>query len=385
MAIRRIVRVGWRWVAAAAVLAGVVQRLFFAAVPVESAVVERGPVVAEVMGTGTLEARVAATISPKIAGRLARVLVDQGDRVSAGDLLVTLDDGDLRQQVEIAEAALAATRATVDRTAAEIARAQAAATLARAEYERLVALQKSSAATPYELDKVVAQRGVAEAELSRAELAKVEAQRQVLTAEATLRYGRERLADTQVTCPFDGLVIRRGREPGDVVVPGTAVLQIIATGQMWVSAWVDETAMASVAVDQPARVVFRSDPQAPARGTVARRAPLADRETREFVVDVTPAALPRVWAVGQRAEVYIQTAAKDDALLVPAQAIAWRNGRAGVFTEEAGRARWCGVELGLRGADGVEVVAGLAEGQRVLWPPSGQSAALTEGKAVSVR
>jgi multidrug efflux pump subunit AcrA (membrane-fusion protein) len=55
---------------------------------------------------GTLEARVKTTISPRIQERLAEVLVDQGDAVSAGQLLARLDDGELKRQVEVAEAAL---------------------------------------------------------------------------------------------------------------------------------------------------------------------------------------------------------------------------------------------------------------------------------------
>ena len=102
---------------------------------------------------------------------------------------------------------------------------------------------------------------MAEAELSGRKLAKVEIERQVLKAEETLRYYQERLADTKIASPFDGLVVRRSREPGDIVVPGSEILQVISTDQMWVSAWVDETAMASLAVGQPARVVFRSEPE----------------------------------------------------------------------------------------------------------------------------
>jgi multidrug efflux pump subunit AcrA (membrane-fusion protein) len=60
----------------------------------------------EVMGTGTLEARVKTTVSARIQERLAEVLVDQGDKVKAGQLLARLDDAEIKQQVAIAEATL---------------------------------------------------------------------------------------------------------------------------------------------------------------------------------------------------------------------------------------------------------------------------------------
>ena len=77
------------------------------------------------MGTGTLEARVKTTISPRIQERLAEVLVDQGDIVKSGQLLARLDDAETKQQVAIAEATLAAARATVERVRSDEARAQA--------------------------------------------------------------------------------------------------------------------------------------------------------------------------------------------------------------------------------------------------------------------
>ena len=381
--VKRALRVGWKLALVAAIAAFVLYRLRYAPLSVESHVAATGPIASEVMGTGTLEARVVATISPKISGLVTQVLVDQGDRIAKGQLLATLYDGDLRQQVEMAKADLAATEAGVDRSASEITSAEATAVLARAEIGRVTSLHQSGAATAYELDVATERRDVAESGLKRAQLAKVEMERGVLKAEETLRFYQERLADTKITSPFDGLVVRRSREPGDIVVPGSEILQIISTEQMWVSAWVDETAMASLSPGQPARVVFRSEPDRSYNGTVTRMAPEADRETREFLVDVTVKDLPKTWAVGQRAEVYIQTARKEQALLVPQAAIVWRKDKSGLFVSDAGHARWRNVTLGLRGAESVEVTKGLTAGERVIWLHDPKDGPLTEGRAVA--
>lgn len=378
----RLLSWGWKLAIVAAVAAFVVYRMRFAPVPVESRVAGPGAIVAEVMGTGTLEARVQATISAKISGRIVQVLADQGDRITKGQLLVTLDDGDLRQQVEMAKAELAATKAGVDRAGAEIARAEATAVQARASYKRSSQMAAQKLLSEDDFDKATQQRDVAEAELRRAQLAKVEIERQVLKAEESLRFYQERLADTKITSPFDGLVIRRSREPGDIVVPGSPILQVISTDQMWVSAWVDESALSSLAAGQPARVVFRSEPGTPYNGAVTRLAPLADRETREFVVDVTVKDLPKSWAVGQRGEVYIQTAKKEQALLVPQRAITWQKGKPGLFVSNAGHAQWRSVTLGLRGAENVEVKDGLKQGEAVIWLRDPKDGPLTEGRAV---
>jgi HlyD family secretion protein len=335
-------------------------------VSVTPVTVRTGDVTAEVMGTGTLEARTKATISPKISGRLASVSADQGDRVGKGELLATLDDADLRQQVEVGKAEVAAARATVERWVADIARAEARARQTTRAFDRQASLRGSGAASEDEFDKATEDRDIAEAELERARLAKVEAERQAAKAEQSLRYDEERLADTRVTAPFDGLVVRRLHDPGDVVVPGAAVLEVISTDQIWLAAWVDETEMNALAVGQSARVVFRSDPDRPYRGKVARLSPQADRETREFLVDVALDQLPRTWAVGQRAEVYIETRHRSAVVTIPQRAVVWREGRAGVILDDSGKARWREVKLGVRGRDDVEVVEGLSPGQVVV-------------------
>lgn len=369
--IRRILRTTAKLAVVAALAGLVVYKVYFAPVTVQAQKVAKGTVVAEVLGTGTLEARVRTAISPKISGRLVQVQVDQGDRVTQGQLLATLDDGDLKQQVEVAKAELALASATVDRSATDIVRAQATALLTRTELTRVTQLQRSGGATSYELDQATERRDVGEADTKRTQLAKVEAEKAVLKAQESLRYYQERLADTKIVAPFDGLVVRRNRDPGDIVVPGTAILEVISTDELWVSAWVDETAMGRLAVSQPARIVFRSAPDTSLPGKVTRLAPQTDRETREFLVDVSVAQLPKTWAVGQRAEVYIETGRHTEVMTIPQRFVSWRNGKAGVLVDIAGKAQWQSVALGLRGRENVEVTDGLTMGQVVLGVPPG--------------
>ena len=222
---------------------------------------------------------------------------------------------------------------------------------------------------------------MAEADSKRAQLAKVEAEKSVIKAEESLRYFQERLADTKIVAPFDGLVVRRSHDPGDVVVPGTAILEVISTDQLWVSAWVDETAMERLAVSQPARIVFRSASDTFLLGRVARLAPQTDRETREFLVDVSVEQLPKTWAVGQRAEVYIETGRHTDVINIPQRLVIWRDGKAGVMVDNASHAQWQRVSLGLRGLDNVEVTDGIAAGQVVISVPSG-SELPRDGRAI---
>jgi HlyD family secretion protein len=153
---------------------------------------------------------------------------------------------------------------------------------------------------------------------------------------------------------------------------------------MWIRAWVDETEMGRLHPDQAARIVFRSEPERSFPGHVARLGREADRETREFVVDVLADSLPENWAVGQRAEVYIETARAADVLTVPTRAIVWRDGEAGAFVEQSGHAAWRKLQLGLRGAEVVEVLEGLSESERIVFPRDA-AGKMRDGQRVKVR
>ncbi len=371
------------WLVVVAIVVFAVYRLKFSPTPVVAHTVATGEVRGEVMGTGTLEARVKTVISPRIQERLAQVLVDQGDPVKSGQLLARLDDAATRQQVAIAEAALASAKATVERVRADEARAQAVLQQAHLDHNRATELLAGKIAAQADFDKTAEALRVAEADLKRAQSAIVEAESQVLTAETTLQYQRELLAFTEMRSPYDGLVTRRDRDPGGVVVPGASILHVVATNEIWVSAWVDETAMAGLREGQPARVVFRSEPAKAYPGEVARLGREADRETREFVVDVRVKQLPENWTIGQRAEVFIETGRRANVVLIPPAFLRWRGGRPGVYVNQQGRARWREVTLGLRGSQAVEATEGLFAGDQIVRPIEGQKQPLMDGQRVA--
>jgi HlyD family secretion protein len=377
-------RKSWKWFAAVILVVVVVVRIKFAAAPVEAFMAQKSLVEAEVMGTGTLEARVKTTLSPRIQEQLTKVLVDQGDFVGAGQLLALLDDGELSRQVDVAEATLASTQATADRVRVDEARAQAVQRQAQQDHKRVAELLVTKVSSQSEMDKAIEQLHVAESDLHRAQAATVEAQRQVNLAEKNLAYQQERLSFTRILSPYDGLVTRRDRDAGGVVVPGSSILQLISTNELWISAWVDETAATGLRPGQTARVVFRSSPGRSFPGEVARLGRETDTETREFLVDVRVKELPPNWTIGQRAEVFIQTGRKEVALAVPQQFIQWRKGKPGVFVADGGKAAWRDVTLGLRGTDTVEVSQGLSAGDQVVAPAGPKQPLLQSGQRIKV-
>ncbi len=366
------------WFFIAAVAAFAVYKLKFAPVPVLAHTVVQGELRAEVMGTGTLEARVKTTISARIQERLAEVLADQGDRVNAGQLLARLDDAEAKQQVAIAAATLAAAKQTAERVRSERERSDAVLGQARLDHRRSTELLAGKIASEADYDRSVEALRVAEAEVKRSTAAIAEAEGQIVVAEKNLLVRQEQLAFTEIHSPYDGLIIRRDREPGDVLVPGASLMQVISLGELWVSAWVDETAMSALATDQPARIIFRSEPGRSFPGRVSRLGREMDRETREFLVDVRVNEMPKNWTLGQRAEVFIETGRRSEAVLLPSDFLQWKSSRAGVFVNAGGKAQWREVTPGSRGKDHVAIQQGLSAGDQVVRARDGQKSPLTE-------
>ncbi|MCU0749757.1 MAG: efflux RND transporter periplasmic adaptor subunit [Akkermansiaceae bacterium] len=366
-------------------LAGLaVYKLQFAPISVIAHTLVKGEIIAEVMGTGTLEARVKTTMSARIQERLMEVLVDQGDSVKAGQLLARLDNAESKQQVAIAEAALAAARLSAARVQADLARSEAVLTQAKLNHERMSGLIVTKAVSQSDADKSAEALLVAEADLKRSNAAIAESASQIGVAEKNLLYRQKQLAFTEIHAPYDGLIIRRDRDAGEMLVPGASLMEIISLDEIWVSAWVDETAMPSLKVEQPARITFRSMPTRSFPGKVSRLGRETDRETREFLVDVRVTTLPENWTIGQRTEVFIETGRKSDAILLPSAFVTWKEGRAGVFVNAGGKAEWREITPGLRATDQLSVAKGLTAGEQVLRLPDRQKSPLAEGQRIKL-
>ena len=144
----------------------------------------------------------------------------------------------------------------------------------------------------------------AEVRAMKSALRQAESNRTVAARTSGIRAAQ--VADGRLTSPLAGLVVARDVEAGQLVTPGTPAFTIVATDAMRVRAWVDETALGRLAVGQPVRLVFRSEGDRSFAGTVERIGREVDRQTHELLVDVTVHELPTNFAVGQRADAWIE-------------------------------------------------------------------------------
>jgi HlyD family secretion protein len=171
------------------------------------------------------------------------------------------------------------------------------------------------------------------------------------------------------------------------VVAGAPILRIADAGApIWVVAHIDETVAGGIRVGQPSKVVLRSQPGQSLPGRVARVEVESDRVTEEKAVDVTFALPAHVPPIGEQADVYVVTARKAKAPALPRKALVPLGKKFGVWLVRNGRVYLREVEVGLSDPSGwVEVLGGLAKGDKVAVAPPEVMTQLREGTRVSVR
>lgn len=333
---------------------------------------EQRPLVQRVVASGEVDSQSLAQVGSEITGVVKARHVREGDAVRAGDLLIELHDEEQQARLREAEAAL---RQLVQsqRPQTEAALREAQFNLAQASRERerrealvarqLLPAEQGEQARQAEISaRSALQRGQAAA----AAAAPGGSDEQLL--QQRLAAARAALERTRIRARFDGVVQVRAVEPGDVVQPGTALLQIARADSREILVPLDEKELGPVAVGQPALIIADAYPTEVLEGRVSFIAPAVD--TNRGTIDVHLELLESADFLrqGMTVSVDIRTASRDQALVIPNDALFNRRGdSAEVLRLAGGRlAERVPVRLGLRGTGLTEVVEGVGAGDVLL-------------------
>lgn len=281
---------------------------------------------------------------------VVRLLVDEGDYVQKGQLLLQMNDALLVAQRRQREASVAAARASL---------AQASAALGRARE-----LKEKGYLSQAALDNAIAaeQNAVANLNLAQASLAETQA----------------RLAQASVRAPVAGLIAQRTVVPGQIVAAGSPLFRLVRDGRLELNAQVPEAELAAVRAGQPA--VISTSEVGQASGRVRIVTPQVDEKTRVGLARV--ALLQRgAFRPGMFAKAVINVGAQQ-AVLAPQSSILYRDNKPGLFVIDAqGVAHFRAVVTGVRSGDFVEIRQGLQAGERVAVQGAGF---LSEGDRVKI-
>lgn len=309
------------------------------ALPVKAAVVSRGTVIDGVSAVGTLLANESVMIRPEIDGRIEVFHFQEGQLVRKGDKLVSLDASEVEAQLTSAVAAANLNRSRLKRS------------------EELLAKNFISAQAMDETRENLNQSVARETEI------------------------KAKLAKSTILAPFEGVTGLRQVSPGAYVKAGQDIARLEGIGVLKLDFRVPETYLRRIRVGQPLKVSVDAYPGEQFSGAIYAIEPAVDESTRTVLLR---ARLPNPGVrlkPGMFARVSLDLDRRDNALVVPEQAVVPRGDGRFVFRIADGKAQLVKVEIGVRRPGEVEILKGLEAGDNIV--VDGQLK-LQDGAAVSI-
>lgn len=328
------------------------------------------PLVQNVVATGRVATVSRAQVGSEISGVVLQRLVQEGDQVKPGDLLVVLKSDELLAQVRQAELALTELASSRrPQAAAELASAKAqleqasreatrrrnaeAGILSREEVEQAVEAERV-ARNNYETARVKA------AALAAGQVEEASLREQLAVAQA-------QLAKTKIRAAVAGTVLTRDVEPGDLVQPGQTLFTIALTGNTEIRVPLDERNLPQLALQQNATVISDAYPDQSFPARINFIAPSIDPQRGTVEVRLTVNPVPDFLRQDMTVSVNVETAKRTRALAIPNDALSSIKGdKAVVLMVRDGKVQRQQITLGLRGLAMSEVKTGLSEGDQVL-------------------
>lgn len=310
-----------------------------AAIPVEVAAVAVGAIDAAYRGTATLEAENEATVLAKQSGTVEQVFVEEGDRVRAGQVLARLESDKLRFE-------RARAQADVDRLEQDFTRLKSV-------YQRNLVSREAYDKTQYELSG-------ARAAADLASLA---------------------LRESELRAPFDGIVTARYVKRGNLIQPNTQAFRITQMDRLRAAVYVPERDIHKLKTEHPVKLTVDAWPGKVFTGTVLLINPVIDASTGTVKVTVNIDAKQSELRPGMFARTEILYDHREQALLIPRDAVLTEDAAESVYVVAGGHARRRLIRIGYGDAGNFEVLEGLKAGEQVV--TTGQTS-LKDGAKVQV-
>ena len=267
-----------------------------------TATVERGDIRVIVGSAGVVEPLAAVEVKSKASGEVLELLVETGDHVKAGDLMVRIDPRTVRNRLNQAEAELKAAQSRRTISASQMRRAES----------------------------LVAQGTFTETDFEQAALELANAEAQVVSADVAVENARIAVDDTEIRAPVDGAIIEKPVEKGQVISSptqdfggGTLLLKMADLSAVQVRALIDETDIGKVSAGMPAAVTVAAYPNQPFGGEVVKIEPQAvvDQNVTMFAVIVSIRNPDGLLLPGMNAEVDVSIAERRGVLTLPIMAL----------------------------------------------------------------
>ena len=314
----------------------------FGTAPVKVFKVKRQRISEKLFYTGTLEAWQKINITPDTGGKIARIYVNEGDRVAKGQVLAELDTQAIELQLKQAEAALAVAQARYNDSWTNLDR----------------------------MERLYKEKAVSDQQYEQIRLAFEASKAQLEQAQAAVNLAKHSLNVAIMQAPFSGIIASKNADVGDVINPmmgsfsaTSGVLTLVDFSRIKIRVDVSPSDIIWVKKGQPAVLSVPSLPGQEFRGTIQVVNLAADPLTKKFGVEVAVANPDLALRPGTFGEIVLEISSHEDALVVPQKAILSNKY---LFIVEDGKAVRREVALGLQNSTMVEITNGLTEGDQVI-------------------
>ena len=326
--------------------------------------------------SGYVTARREATVSSKVTGKVTEVMIEEGMKVQADQVLARLDETNVRMSLQLAEAQLESARAAIGETKARLREAEQ-------ELARQSDLLKAKVSAQADYDH-------AEASVLAYRARAAQQQADVISGERGVAVWRQQLDDMVIRAPFAGVVTSKNAQPGEMISPisagggftRTGICTIVDMESLEIEIDVNESYINRVQPDQPVEGTLDANPDWKIPCRVIAIIPTADRDKSTVKVRVRfekldPRILPEMSVKVAFQETGGTGAAAPKLVLVPNAAIQKQEGRDVVMVVQAGRAERRAVSVSAAGHDETAIGAGLSAGDKVIleWPADLKSGA----------
>lgn len=347
--------------------------------------IAKGHLIKSIVASGHFETPYRVEIGSQMTGVVEQVLVEEGQRVRAGEELIHLDDQEARASVIQAQGVLAQAQARMKQLkeltlpAAQEALSQAQATLIDAQntFNRVETLFKNGSSTRAALDDAQKNLDIAQAQLRNAQLQVftsspegsdyIMAQTQVNQALANVHAAESRLSYTVISAPRDGVLISRNVEKGTIAQPGRALLILAPDGVNQLVIDVDEKNLSFIQLGQKARASADAFPNDMFDATVSYINPSVNISRASIEVKLNIDTPPSFLRQDMTVSVDITAEEKDNILIIPLNCLYDSDtNQPWVLLLNNNRIEKRNIELGMKGASFAEVTAGLVEGDLII-------------------
>ncbi|WP_306607576.1 efflux RND transporter periplasmic adaptor subunit [Azonexus sp.] len=351
---------------------------------VDVLVAQHGDIRQSVVASGKVRSPQRSELAAQVSGQILAVHVIEGSQVAAGNLLIELDDREVKASVAQArtllmqsELRLQQMRLLAEPLAREASRqAEANLTQARQQFARTEALVAKGFYSTNQLDDARRALTVAESQRQASQLQAGSnasgggdyrlAEAAVEQARAGLELAQAKLAYTRILAPRPGTILARLAEPGDSVQPGKTLLSLSPAGATELLVQIDEKNLRLLALDQTARVSADAWPDRHFPARVSYISPAVDPQRGSVEVRLHVDNPPDYLKQDMTVSIDIETGSKQGVILLPAEGLRGSVLEQWVLVVREGRAVRQVVQTGLRNAGQVEIVAGLAAGDLVV-------------------